>query len=135
MFRRAKETWISWHRGLQNPEGKPDFSFSLLKRAFRDNNTVYWKGLREFYVSLLVRKKSPLQDKEKLLQKEVDKTGDELAKAVHATRTTGADVLRRWIADRTAMMSNVMRQFGAGFQEGKNSPDVKIDWRDWISKK
>jgi hypothetical protein len=136
MFRRAKETWLSWHRGLPNPPGKPDFSVALLRRALKETNALYWRGLREFYGGLFARSKgakSKEEEVERLREKEANKTADDLASAFNVSKTVGPDAIWKWASKRASMIAEVVGEFGAGFREGKNAPDTKLDWREWIN--
>ncbi len=135
MFWRAKKTWLSWHRGLPNPPGKPDFSLALVRRAFKENNAVYWKGLKSFYFGLIPLSKEKKKSEVDIVERESTKAADELAAALNSSRAVGPAVFKKWMAERMALFSDVLIQFGTGFREGKNAPDNKIDWKDWMNKK
>jgi hypothetical protein len=132
MFRRAKETWLSWHRGLPNPPGKPELTFALMRRAFQENNALYFRGLRDFYFGFFKRKVDTKALAEQELEKESAKAARDLASAALDTSRAGPDAIRKWLAERAAILSHTMSRFGAGFQEGKNAPDIKLDWKEWF---
>ncbi len=131
-LRGAWKEFVSWHRGLPDPPGKPQLTWALARRALRESNALYFAGLRTFYRSLFGDwRTSVAQQQKREDEAERERASDAAAKALaEGARVAAADgpaAVRRWLAPRLALFSAALVEFGRGFREGKNAPEVKLD--------
>jgi hypothetical protein len=130
-LRGAWNEFASWHRGLPDPPGKPKLTLSLMRRALRESNALYFRTVREFYGGLFGIGRTAAADRLKKEAEETERASDAAAKALAdgaaATAADGPAMLRRWLTPRIALFSGALVEFGRGFREGKNAPDIKLD--------
>jgi hypothetical protein len=133
-MKRLLEEFKSWHRGLPNPPGTPDFNFRLLGRVWKETNSMYGKGLVQFYGRLWGRmdeeEKEQNKKEEAKMEKQTSTLAKEAAEAIKNTKLDGPAVFTKWIAPKIALVSEALLQFGRGYREGKNAPE--IDVKEWF---
>lgn len=121
----------SWHVGLPNPPGTPEWSWKLMGRAWREGNKMYWAGLGDFYggVWRWIRQRGQQEqnntallekreEEETKMEREVDRAAKEMGEAVRSTRENAPEMFKRLVVPQLVLFTQVLREFSRGFKEG-----------------